>query len=260
MIIGLDFASDENSLSPHIVDIGKLTEVKIKRGVFDEIMVKPKSHYVYDSIRENWEDITYLLARFQNDLNAGNVDFINMTVQDIVVKRRKKDDLTGWTRVATIPYDKYKVKDYEFYDKYAESHQEYEYAFVPTMAQGIEGNYITADVYSEFEDTYIVDKDKSYRLGFNMSYGGSERVTHNGIFEPIGSQYPIVVSNGATNYEKGSLNALIMTDKGVDNLNRREEMEYRKELINFLTNGKPKILKNGSGEPISRSSYCKSIH
>lgn len=248
MFVGLDFASDENSLDPHMVDIGKIKEIKLMNGLFDELIAKNGSNFTYDKLRDEWKFEHILLAKFNGDLNAGNVNFVNMTVQDIVIKKRKTNDLNGWQRVASVPYDKNKIKEYEFYDKFSESFEEYEYAFVPIMPQDIEGEYITDTVWSEFEDIFLSEKDNHYKIRYNVDHGSSERITKNATFEPMGSKYPIVVSNGDTNYEKGNINALVLSEKNIHELNPKQEMLYRKELTNFLTNNKPKVLKKSNGE------------
>lgn len=248
MLIGYNFASDGDSLNPHMVDVGKIKRVNLFQGVFDELMVDNGNNFTYDTTKQEWRYESVLLARFQGNLNAGNVDFTNMTVADIVVKKRKMDDLTGWQRVAKTPYDKNNIKTYEFYDDLSESFQEYEYAFVPVTSQGIEGDYIKETVFSEFEDMFMIDKDNKYKLRYNINYGSSERVTENALFQPLGSKYPIVVSNGMTNYEQGSVDTLVLSDKSLLKLHPKEETKYRKQLVDFLTNNKPKILKNGNGD------------
>lgn len=231
-----------------MLDIGDISKIKLLSGIFDEIMVENGSSIPFDKDRKEWRYGTILLAKFQGDLNAGNVNFIDMAVQDIVIKKRKVEEYGNWTRVASIPYDKDDIKEYEFYDKYSESYQEYEYAFVPTMPQGIEGEYITDTIMSEFEDIFISDKDKHFKLRHNIDFGTSEIATNNAVFEPLGSRFPIVVANGDTNYMKGGLNALVMSEEDLELMNPRQQLEYRKGLTEFLTNNKPKVLKKPNGE------------
>lgn len=248
MIVGLDFASDMDSLEPHRVDIGKIEKLRLFSGVFDELSISNDGDSTYNTNRESWTYSSLIMAKFNGNLNAGNVDFEGLVVSDIVVKRRKIEDLSGWQRVAKTSYDRENIQTYEFYDKSNESHQEYEYALVPVTAQGIEGDYITDTIWSEFEDVFVLDKDKHYRLRYNINRGSTERVTKNALFEPLGSKYPITVSNGATNYNKGSLDTLLVSDKSLLGLNPREEVRHRKTLMDFFSNNKPKIFKDGNGE------------
>lgn len=248
MFVGYNFISDENSGDPSQVDISTIHNVKIQNGIFDELLINQESNSNYNTNKETWSIYTRLLCTFSGNLLAGNVDFAGENVEYIRVKRRKIEDFEWWT-LTDIPYDD--ILDFETFDFLAGSNQEYEYALLPVLADGTEGDYITSTIFSEFYSTFIVDKDKSYKLFYDLEFGNTERVTKTGIFEPIGSKYPIVVSNSQLNYERGSINATILSPDIENNYGKitpKKEVEYRKAILDFFTNKMPKLLKTHNSE------------
>ena len=133
-------------------------------------------------------------------------------------------------------------------DNLAQNGIEYEYAFVPVF-QGIEGNYITNTIKSKFNGVFICDAESIYKFYTNVSYGTNERVQQIRIFEPFGRKYPVVVSNALLNYETGSFKGDILNNDFLETrkINAKEIVEKRKQIIDFLTNKKAKILKDWNG-------------
>lgn len=247
MIIGYNFLSDEDSLDPMYLNVGKINKIKLMNAVFDELNLM-KGIQDNSSAKTGWNYYNLLLAKFQGNLNAGNVDFTGMSVATLKIKRRKKEELNNWYTLFQENY--VKDKQYEFYDNLNTYGQEYEYAIVPTTASNIEGNYVNDSVISEFDSAFICEKYTSYKLKYNMTYGDTTRVKPVGVFEPIGSKYPITIRNGQINYEKGDLTALVLSEQtenlgtGIDRVN---EVSHRKALLDFLTNGNAKVLKDFNG-------------
>lgn len=65
----------------------------------------------------------------------------------------------------------------------------------------------------------------------------------------MGSQYPIIYYNGNINYKKGTVKTLMVSDECVNTnqLYIKNEKQLRERVLSFLTNKKPKILKDFSG-------------
>lgn len=247
MIIGYNFLSDEDSLDPMYLNIGNVKKIKLASALFDEFSLLNGLQSTSSS-KSDWSVYNLLLAKFQNNLNAGNVDFTSLIVATLKIKRRKIEELNNWYTLQEVDY----VKDqtYEFYDNLNVYGQEYEYAIVPTTSSDIEGEYITNTILSEFNSAYICEKDINYKLLYNLSYDDTTRVRKKAIFEPIGSKYPITVSNGLINYEQGGFKALVLsneTESGYGNINKTKEISHRKVLLDFLTNGNTKVLKDFNG-------------
>lgn len=250
MFIGLDLLADEEALTPTYNSVNNINKIIIQNAIYDEINIKEKTDIPFDTNKIEWEYDNLLLAKFENNLNGGNVDFTGLTVAKLAVKRRKIEEF-AWKTIKEFEYNKNTI-NYEFYDKYVEANQEYEYTIVPVTDGNVEGNYINIDtIIPEFEGTFLVDKNNLYKLLYNLEYNPTERVQLNEIYHPVGSKYPIVVSNGDINYEKGSLKALVLSDNTLNSsgskIDKRQEKLLRKNLVDFLTKKSPKILKDGNG-------------
>ena len=246
MIIGYNFLSDEDSLTPSYINIGNIYKMIVSNAIYDEINIIDDGQYVFNINKSNWDYNNILLCVFQNNLNGGNVDFTDKTVSFLKIKRRKIEEF-DWQDLHSFVYDKNAI-DYEFYDKYVESGQEYEYTILPVTSDGTEGDLINIkNIISLFDGVFLINKDNMFRLIYNLEYNSTERVMQNEEYTPIGSKYPIVVNNGDIDYEKGSLKALVITeDSETGVIDRRQEKLLRKQLLNFLTSKKPMLLKDGN--------------
>ena len=246
MIIGYNFLSDEDSLTPSYINIGNIYKMIVSNAIYDEINIIDDGQYIFNINKSNWDYNNILLCVFQNNLNGGNVDFTDKTVSFLKIKRRKLEAF-DWQDLHSFVYDKNAI-DYEFYDKYVESGQEYEYTILPVTSDGTEGDLINIkNITSIFDGVFLINKDSMFRLIYNLEYNSTERVMQNEEYTPIGSKYPIIVSNGDIDYEKGSLKALVITeDSETGAIDRRQEKLLRKQLLNFLTSKKPMLLKDGN--------------
>ena len=135
-----------------------------------------------------------------------------------------------------------------FVDYTASDEQGYEYALVPVVG-GVEGNYLTISVTSQFDGVFITDGTDIYKFYGDVSYGNFQQVQKVNAHEPFGRKYPVIVSNGATNYLSGSMSGMILAGDYLrtGQIDRRAIANERNTLLKFLTNKKPKILKDWNG-------------
>lgn len=105
---------------------------------------------------------------------------------------------------------------YQLTDKYVCSGEQYEYAVVPVTGE-IEGKQITTEIDCEFDGLYLIDNNNEIKLLYNLEIENIQNIIPNNIFEPLGSQYPIVYYNGTLNYRRGSIRALLLPDEDVNN-------------------------------------------
>ena len=149
----------------------------------------------------------------------------------------------------------------------------------------IEGGYTTSDpVKSIFDGVYITDGIGSQRLKAGVGYENMQYQQITGVHNTIGGKYPIVVKNSNIGYHSGSIFAQIVPEKfymknvnvdlfgysylatsrmqrlcnqngdmlvakfqTYDLLNRMDMVEQRNVLEQFLTNKKPKVIKDWNG-------------
>lgn len=244
--LGYNFLSDKNAIdpSPILSDKDNYTVTKLQNGIFDHWNVTRDVQSPYTSeISEKWTPMTVMDANFNGDLIAGNLDYALSQINGFKVKRRKTTDF-NWITLAYIPID-ISQDQITYQDNLATSGVEYEYALVPIVG-GVEGNYITDTIGAEFDGVFICDAETVYKFYAGVEYGAGERVQKVGVFEPFGRRYPVVVSNALTNYEKGSFSGTVLPVGYLHdaNLNRFAMVQERKELLDFLTNKRAKILKD----------------
>ena len=144
-----------------------------------------------------------------------------------------------------IPIETNDDFNFELVDRYAQGSQDYYYAMVPVINH-IEGNINKNDIRSEFNYYFILDKDISYPIIFNTNLS-LELVKNIGIVNTLGQKYPFVISNGQSQYKTGTLQFSLaqMVDCDIDIENG---YNYRTQFEEWITNGKPKILKDWMGQ------------
>ena len=136
--------------------------------------------------------------------------------------------------------------DFVRYDYFAQNETEYEYAIVPIIGN-VEGEYAMNSILSEFYGIFITDGENNYKFKSNASYDNFERVRTTGIYEPYGSKYPIIVSNGILNYDMGTFSGDVVVMDSTENLDRKATVERLEAIKDFLSSPNAKILKDFNG-------------
>lgn len=238
---------DGNSLDPYASNIEQLNSVMIENAMYDNLFITQDTTSPYDiTIPEQWDIYTILLANFNNNLSGGSVDYSLEDIDSIRIKRRKLGSF-NWETIFQKKIDTLNDLIFSGEDYFAINETEYEYAWVPVLAN-TEGNYIIEQIESKFRGVYVADADTIYKLSAGVGYGPSEQTQLVSIYNPLGKKYPIYVSNGATNYQTGSLTAKIIGN--YDNthvFNRKEMVEQKNALLKWLTNKRAKVLKDFNG-------------
>lgn len=224
------------------------TKVRLTNGIFDHWYVTNDATSPYSSdIPTEWDLLTIMDANFNGNLRAGNLDAELLTVDGFRIKRRKTDEF-DWVTIRCI--NKADIDDFSFIinDNLAENMAEYEYAIVP-VSGGVEGNYISDTISTKFNGVFICDADTIYRFYAGVQYDTQDRVQKVGVFEPYGRKYPVVVSNGLIGYTTGAISGTVLPNDYLQtkNLDRKAMVKERKQLNDFLTNKKAKIIKDWNG-------------
>lgn len=250
-IVGMNFPLDMFALEHMGTYRSENKTVEVMNGIFDQLYISNGIDTPYTpNYNTEWDLLTIMSAGFNNNLNAGNIDYLLALIQGIRVKRRIKG--TGdWALLAEYKLEPNTSLKFDIIDNMAQANTEYEYAIVPILdfEKDKEAQYMIKEIMTQFDGVYICDKDTIYRFYAGVTFGNGEQKNITGVYEPMGRKFPIVVSNGITNYYKASLSAKIITEKDLDNItiSRKEEVEHRKKILEFLTNNKPKIIKDWNG-------------
>lgn len=243
--LNYNFFSDINALDNAPSNVESINNVKLTNSIFEHFNVTQNINTeVNTNIPTAWDYDTILDANFENNLNAGNVDFLVEQISAIKIKRRVQGTF-DWLTLATVPINSVNDLNFVFNDLLNKNGVQYEYAFVPII-ENVEGNYIIDTVFSQFNGVFIGDAQNIYKFLYEVEYGSNSRNQQVGIFEVLGQQYPVFVANGALSYESGSVTATILNDDyektGVID---RIAITQQKDIIkDFLTNKKAKILKD----------------
>lgn len=249
IVCGYNFFRDENALNPSPLRNAIFKSTRLENGIFSHWYVTRDVSSPYSSEEPTlWEYLTVMDANFNGTLQAGNVDYVLDNIDGIKIKRRKVNEY-DWITLDYISAEELGTTlSFTLNDNLNQNNVKYEYAFVP-VSQGIEGNYITNTIKSKFNGVFICDAESIYKFYTNVSYGTNERVQQIGVFEPFGRKYPVVVSNSLLNYETGSFKGDILNNDFLDTrrIDAKEIIEKRKQIVDFLTNKKAKILKDWNG-------------
>lgn len=247
-ILGYNFLADVNALDPISVNVSNITNLQIQEGVFDHINLTQDVTSLMDTtIPTDWTSLTLLDCNFDNNISGGSLDNITKDITSIKIKRRKVGEY-NWVTIKEIIINSIEDYTFAFNDALSASGFDYEYAYVPVIGN-TEGAYGINQITTNFRGVFICDTSTAYRFYTGVEYGTTSTIQKIGIFEPFGKQYPVVVSNGNTKYDSGSFSGYILPPSFYQNniIDRKEIVVERNAIINFLTNKKPKILKDFNG-------------
>jgi hypothetical protein len=222
-----------------------MTKLLIQNGHFNHLTIYSDIVEEYTTPKTTWEDPMQFNCNFNNNLNAGNMAS-TANITDIAVKKRTSDS-NVWLPIYTKHINSSDDFHFEIYDPYCMNHRNYIYAIVP-MNNGIEGEYYTAEIFSSFDGFYIGDEDNCFRVMVNVNYDATD-TTEYGLLQPLNKKYPIVIKNGITRYNKGTLNSAIMGYKYMKTrkFDTEDIAKMRNDLVNFLNDGEIKVVKDWTG-------------
>ena len=246
--LGYNFCSDGNCLDPVPTSIDNITNTQLSNGIFDHWYLTSDTSEPYPTtIPEQWDYDTIMDADFNGNVSAGNVDFTLAQITGFKIKRRVVGTF-DWVTLIELPVATLEDLSVSFNDNLNSNFVNYEYALVP-MLNEIEGDYITNEIISQFDGVFICDLDTIYKFYAGVEYGEGTRVQKVGVFEPMGRVTPIVVSNALTNYETGNVRGTVLpnTYAQTGTYQPLALVQERKELLDFLTNKKAKVLKDWNG-------------
>lgn len=235
------------SMSPSSTHFENIDRLTLRKGIFDNIYIS-KNIIKKPTITEEivWDYDTILRCKFNGNLTGGSLDYTLSSVDGFIIKRREYGTFK-WLPLKKITIFNKNNLDFEFFDKYNRSNVEYEYGVFP-LSSGIEGTPITKRIESKFNGIFIVEKDNIFGSIFEARIDELIKVRPKSIITTKGSRYPFVVSNGNNNYYEGGVSAIFAPVNLKDcTMDVKNAWKYRESLMDFLQNGKPKILKDFDG-------------
>lgn len=246
--IGYDFFGGIDALNSAPSTVENITSTKLTNAIFDHFNVTRDTTLPTNmDIPDNWTYETILNAVFDGTTSAGNLDYMVEQIGGIKIKRRVKGQF-NWLTLSYVPISEVDDLAFTFNDFLNAYDTEYEYALVPVV-NGVEGEYIIDEVLSKFSGVFIGDAYQSFKFLFDVNYTSNARNQQIGTFMPLGREYPIIVANGVLSYESGTFTGTILNDdfEQTGQINRAAIVAKKDAIKDYLTNKKPKILKDWNG-------------
>lgn len=247
-LLGYNFCLDGNCLDPMPTSVNRITSSKVKNGIFSHYNVSSDvtGNYSY-VVPTVWDLNTIMDCNFNDNIGAGTLSELTKNITSVIIKRREKGTF-DWVAIKEISISSVDDFSFIFTDNLASNFTQYEYAYVPVMGQ-VEGTYTTNEVYSKFNGIFLCDVNTIYKFYADIDYGSTDSVQKIGTYEPFGRKYPVMVSNGLLGYDTGTVSALILPKnfKETNRIDRQAITNERNALFKWLTNKKPKMLKDWNG-------------
>lgn len=231
----------------------QFNNLELQKVVYDEVKLdEEKLNFTTEKVDWGYNTVAY--SKFQNTISAGNLSDNGIKVTHLKLRKRKLNELK-WHDIVAIPFETNK-QSYELSDSMVEPLEEYSYQLYPISEGGVLGSPTTATIEADFEGIWVIGKDEKYQfkygLNSNMELGQIETVQKSAVIETIGSKYPFIFDNGAVNYKKTNVKALLVSKNTLNHssdeqIDRRAEKQLRQSIHSFLTDKKPKIFKDSSG-------------
>ena len=235
MIIGIDYIG----ATPFDIGVAPVhsSYIELKNSVVDELHIQ--SQLSNSSTKENWTNGTILLAKFNGDLEAGNITMRENPISKLRIKRRNYNS-TIFKVLKEMPFNPDPTE--LIYDDYTcVSDDTYDYSVVPVDSAGIEGIMTAVSVKPHVEGWWIIDRDNPgnhIKFMYNLdevSISTDEDRTELSTF----SRYPKVYY-GTKRAKRGSLSGLFIPE----GMTVRDQIAM---LENLTQQHKPLLLKGGYG-------------
>lgn len=249
MLIGYEFFN--GSCFQTKLCFPEFKKVEISNGIYDQIYIDEDITIPYDVEKPTgWNYRTVLNAKLQGDIEGGSISAGNLQIERIRIQKRETDELQ-WSDVAELEYKSGEQTLYEAIDKYIINDFIYQYSIIPLTATVLGNRVTSSEITADFEGIFISDKDNNYRLIYNADFGEISHNTPNSISEPLGGQFPIVTYSNL-DYRSGDISALFLSTSTVNGdgskVDIRMEKLGRQQLLKFMKNRKPKVLRSQNGE------------
>ena len=248
-IIGLD-AFGLNAFRSYSPPVRNIRYIEMKNAIYDELHVREKTADVnLSTSKEDWQMDTVLLARFLNELEAGNVNNRGIQITKFAIKRRKLNEIDS----ITLGYKEF-VNDNEFvFEDFTQPNDDFIYSIVPVGENGLEGQENSVSVSSNFTGFHLVDRESNRVLSFDKFIGSEPTVNftlnQGRVQVNTLTKYPSFFYT-EQNYTSFSLQAVFLPEDW-----ERIGITYEDIVSTYVLSHKPFLVKGGDG-----SLYVVDVH
>lgn len=236
---GVDFSgcrSVSSDMKSVYISGGKVDSLYITKDINESIIPEDDTPWTKDTI---------VHARFNETLIGGNIDVLLSDTSAIVIRRREKGT-SMWTEIFRKTISGEKDFQFSIYDTSARSGVTYEYAFTPVLP-GQEGAMTITEAACKHDGVFIIGAGDSYYTDAGVSLN-VDRSFDAQTITTIGRRYPLFASFGKHNYDTGTISGIFaIFDKERCTYRFDGSALWREKLIQFLSDGMPKIIKTWDG-------------
>lgn len=201
----------------------------------------------------------------------------NMQNQDICANfiiERSEDNGSTWKKITefTLPFKQANEVTHSWKDQSCESGASYIYSVRQYATENNITYYSTRKtsnpILVNFEHLFLIDKDKQLKIAFNPNISSIKNTILESKTDSIGSKYPFFFRNGNVKYKEFPISGLIsylmdeqhlfmkhweigLPDENYSSTNLSEdniiwERRFKLAVLDWLTNGQPKLLKSAT--------------
>lgn len=262
---GLLFGKD--TLTNDLSNTGLITNLKIKNCNARQCFVSTDTSEAPTTVlpESEWGSDYIMKVNFAVSTQGGNVGAMLLGLKKLLFKRKVKGDFSpnAWKTIYTYEiiegaHVAEDLRNIFFKDFLARANETYCYTIVPVTfidGQIVEGSidYDEEEMpsaTSKFESVIISDGKDYQKLYAGVAFGTATNQQLYGVHETLGAQYPIVVSNSNVNYMAGTVSGTVINKEYYNGdyvFDRGKLVKAREEMQAFLSNKKPKIVKDWNG-------------
>lgn len=253
IFVGSFLGGDELSVPLTATNIDNITHQELTHGEYDGLYVTKNTEIeMGTSMPTAWDFDTIMFADFNGNTLAGNLSVALDKISHIVIKRKREDEFE-WTTIEVKEVHDIDDMNLVGKDMTAELGAVYQYAAVPSL-NGVESIYSIAEDKCESNRLIIADCDEVWVTYITDGYCDYTRTYPINMLQTMYSKYPTSVRNSYQNYDVIDVSGTWVPTTEDDECElafgteyNKMRTKYQKEFVDFLTNDKPKILKNLDG-------------
>ena len=243
---------DELSVPCTPTNVDHITKVEIYNTRVDDFYISNDvnlDNIWENSIPDEWDFNTVMLAKFNDDTSAGNVNWHLKDLSHIIIKVKPEMDIKWITSHVKA------VKTYEdlvIIGKYlAATTGVWDVALIPISSGTIEGTYVQTKVNVVVDRLVLIDMDNIHSTFLVDSALSIQSVMPSQAVETIHNKFPYIVRNTRANYETVDITCTFLpNDEECIELNKNlpAQARWSRELKGWIMNGKTKLLKTDDGD------------
>lgn len=253
MMTDIGYVGENIQVAPYVIktesisSIFPIDTVIMYNGVYDNLDISSDTSRPFSIDFPVWDYYTELNCDFSS-LNGGNLNITLAQLESVKIKRRISSGF-NWITLENITVENVDDLKITRRDNLVPTGETFEYAIIPVMSGGVEGEYLISSIDTCFRWCYLCDKDTTIKFYSNCSYPSITTNPSGGLFAPIGRPKPITIFNSISKYDSGTFSGDVLGSTFLDTrkINRKDIQTTLNSYKLFMTNNLPKMLKDWDG-------------